>query len=91
MGPFLRFGKVLEAGGKGQLAAVPSPQTVPGFFGKIAKIDPDLGARTAREVFSSNLLIFFWEIRIDTVRIECVPVGPEYLRGVRVNLPPSNF
>ena len=59
---------------------------ISGFFGKIARMDPDLATRSTRKIFSSDLLIFFWQVWTDAVWIECLSVFPTDLGSVRIDL-----
>jgi hypothetical protein len=49
-------------------------------------MDPDLATRSTRKIFSSDLLIFVWQVWTDAVWIECLSVFPIDLGSVRVDL-----
>jgi hypothetical protein len=65
------------------------PQSVSGCFWQITKFNPDVGPWSTRKICSPNLLVFFWDIRPNTVWVECIFIIPLNLCGCRIDLPPG--
>jgi hypothetical protein len=68
------LGKAFEPGWKGQLTAASSPQMISGFFGKIAKMDPDLATR------STVLMLDLAPLPINAVRLRQILSARDVLR-----------